>query len=159
CGISDVGRRRRTNEDRFFISPAQSFWIVADGMGGEASGELACELTINAISESLLQSSVDDQHQNSIETNLQRAFASAQERVLAHTVDNPECTGMGSAALAALIAGNSLHLCHVGDVRCYLRTRRTLNLITEDHSPVAKLVKLGLLTREQARLSPQKGRL
>lgn len=150
CAITDIGPRP-ANEDRFYLSDHGHFWIVADGMGGEAAGEIASQIAVETIANSLLTQQMGTRTRGGISYQLERAFALAQRGVLAYAASNPDCKGMGSAVLAAVIDNGDLHLCHAGDVRCYLCVRHALTLITEDHSPVARLVRLGVLSLAQAR--------
>jgi len=131
CAVSDIGRRRATNEDDFFISPDGRLWIVADGMGGQAAGELASALAISAIVESMSRAAGASALTAS---RLLGAFALAQDRVLAFGREHEECEGMGTAALAAWIDGDLAHVCHAGDVRCYICSGGRLEQITRDHS-------------------------
>ncbi len=158
CGITDVGPCRPNNEDNFYLSPDGPLWIVADGMGGQAAGELASALAIEAIAESVnsLGSQSLDVSAGEILAN---AFALAQKRVLNYGAEHEECRGMGCALLAAHIQKDLLHVCHVGDVRCYVWSVGTLRKITEDHSVVGHLLEMGMLTSEQARQHQDRGRL
>jgi protein phosphatase len=159
CAITDVGLRRKTNEDDFFLSPQGHLWIVADGMGGEACGEIASRLAIQAIAATVLDNDGFERTPHEICGRLQAAFANAQRAVLAYADSHPDSAGLGSAALAAVVNKQHINLCYAGDVRCYVLSHRRLELVTQDHSSVERLVQLGLMTREQARMSPQQGRL
>lgn len=157
CGITDVGLRRKTNEDDFYLSPEGRVWVVADGMGGEACGDVASRLAIQAISQSLAD--CDAVSARATRRRLLEAFDAAQVSVLDFAQSHADSTGMGAAALAAVVTEGQIHICYAGDVRCYVMSDRVLELITRDHSSVERLVQMGLMTREQARLSPQQGRL
>lgn len=158
CGMTDVGPCRPNNEDNFYLAPDGQLWVVADGMGGQAAGELASALAIEAIVESV-NSSASQGSDSSPGTSLPNAFALAQERVLNYGTQHEECKGMGCAVLAAHIEGDLLHVCHVGDVRCYVWSAGTLERFTEDHSVVGHLLEMGMLTSEQARQHQDRGRL
>jgi len=161
CGITDVGAYRPNNEDNFYLSPDGLLWIVADGMGGQAAGELASALAMEAIAEAVSSAGVRGPVDplGSVGTRLSNAFALAQARVVNYSVEHEECKGMGCAVMAAYLDGEVLHTCHVGDVRCYVWSRGSLERITVDHSVVARLMGLGLLTEEQARHHQDRGRL
>ena len=162
CAVTDVGKCRSNNEDQFFLSGDGRLWIVSDGIGGQAAGEVASALTIKAISDSM--SSVDAVNEayspQSVCDRLATAFAAAQEAVSAHAMKDDGCKGMGCTAIAAFVDGDSLHICHIGDVRCYHLAEGEFKRLTEDHSWVwEKLVMTGLLTPEQARSHPDRGKV
>jgi protein phosphatase len=168
CAITDIGTRRSNNEDRFFLSDDGGLWIVADGMGGQAAGEIASTLAVDAIVESMNGPSPpgqandqanDQANHDRVGTRLLRALARAQDSVLAYSAAHESCGGMGSAVLAACLEGDRLHLCHAGDVRCYVLSRGVLEQVTRDHSLAALLVRAGLLSAEQERFHFGKGLL
>jgi protein phosphatase len=156
--LTDIGSSRTTNEDDFFLSDDCKVWIVADGMGGQAAGETATRLAIAAIAESFNPSS---SRATSIEMSdrLLTAVSAAQDRVLARSVSDPSCCGMGAAVVVCVLHGDALHICHVGDARCYIFADHTINQITQDHSVVGGMVRAGLLTADQARTHSDKGLL
>jgi protein phosphatase len=158
CAITDIGRRRRNNEDGYFLSADCRLWIVADGVGGHAAGEIASALTIQAIADSFTTSSAGTYEVAEADAGarLAAAFADAQERVSGRSLTDHECHGMGSTAIAAFVTGEALHLCHVGDTRGYHFSEGQFRRLTNDHSLVWELVMSGLLTADQARLHPQR---
>ena len=155
CAVTDIGTRRSNNEDNVFLSSDGRLWIVADGMGGQAAGEIASTLAVDAIVASMYDrpSSDETNESNRVGLRLLRAFARAQDSVLEYSARHDDCDGMGSAVLAAYLEGDLLHLCHAGDVRCYVLSRGALDQVTRDHSLAALLVHSGLLSAEQARSS------
>jgi serine/threonine protein phosphatase PrpC len=162
CAVTDVGKCRSNNEDRYSLSADSRLWIVADGMGGQAAGEVASALAIKAISESMESSGPDSGTVTglSIGNSLVAAFATAQDCVSAHVLENDGCKGMGCTAIAGVMDGDVLHICHVGDVRCYHLSEGEFKRLTNDHSWVwEKLVMTGLLTPEQARSHPERGKV
>ncbi|MGA2721485.1 MAG: protein phosphatase 2C domain-containing protein [Bryobacteraceae bacterium] len=162
CAVTDVGKCRSNNEDRYFLSAEGRLWIVSDGMGGQAAGEVASALTIQAISESMHAAGPDTGAVTGLclRDRLVAAFATAQDRVSAHVLKNDGCKGMGCTAIAGVVDGDALHICHVGDVRCYHLSECEFKRLTNDHSWVwEKLVMTGLLTPEQARSHPERGKV
>ena len=160
CGVTDIGRCRSKNEDGFFLSIDGRLWIVADGMGGHAAGDVASTMTIQAIADSMdavrpiaARAGTDAGHL------LMGAFANAQEWVSCRSRSDDECRGMGSTAIAAIVRGEELHVCHVGDARGYHLSEGQFRRLTNDHSLVWDLVMSGLLTPEQARCHPHRGRI
>src|SRR5215471_3289203 len=136
CGVTDVGKRRMKNEDEYFLSTDCRLWIVADGMGGHRSGEVASALTIQAIAESMDRAHTDPGHdgQGSVGDRLVGAFSAAQDRVLGKSEAEQECKGMGSTAIAGFMDGDALHVCHIGDTRGYRFSEGRLTRLTNDHS-------------------------
>jgi protein phosphatase len=136
-------------------------WIVADGMGGHSAGEVASALTIQGIAMSIDSPWPDTAIQDvpAAGDRLIHAFDAAQRSVCLHGLNDEACQGMGSTAIAALIEGTTLHMCHVGDVRGYHVSGGKLTRVTNDHSLVWELVLSGLLTADEARSHPQRGRV
>jgi protein phosphatase len=161
CGITDIGTGRSKNEDNYFLSADCHFWMVADGMGGHAAGELASALTIQTIAEAL---SAPRDGAPSIESwsdgdRLIDAFTEANDRVSGWGINDKSCAGMGSTAIAGIVNGQSLHLCHVGDTRGYRFSRGQFRRLTNDHSLIWDMVMSGMLTSDQARFHPHRGRV
>jgi protein phosphatase len=159
CAVTDVGRRRRNNEDEYFLSTDCRLWIVADGMGGHAAGEIASALTVQAIAKSVDsaggETSVHDGAY--ISDRLMDAFALAQDWVSGCSLKDGNCKGMGSTAIAGVRHGEALHICHVGHVRAYHLSEGRLRHITNDHSWVwQELVMTGSLTSDQVRSHPKR---
>ena len=162
CAVTDIGQRRIKNEDEYFLSMDGKLWILADGMGGHAAGELASRLTIQAIVASMEWAGLDigAGPEASFRDRLMTAFAIAQDWVTSRSRMDDECQGMGSTAIAGVVDGDTLHLCHVGDVRGYQLSGGHFRRITSDHSWVwESLVKPGMLTPDQARFHPQRGKV
>jgi len=158
CAVTDIGRRRRYNEDEYFLSADCRLWIVADGMGGHAAGEIASSLTIQAIVKSIDPLMGDIAHDGArIHDRLMNAFSVAQEWVSGCSRKEGSYQGMGCTAIAGIREGDALHLCHVGHVRGYHLSEGRLRRITNDHSWVwQELVLPGSLTSDQARSHPKR---
>jgi len=161
CAVTDIGKQRSSNEDGYFLSTDRKLWIVADGLGGHAAGGLASTLTLEAIAEAM--DGVGARAPASLVMNpadcLMEAFADAQQRVTGRGLHDAELRGMGSTAIAGVVHDGALHLCHVGDTRGYHFSQGQLRRLTNDHSLVWNLVMAGLLTPDQARLHPQRGKI
>lgn len=149
---TDFGRVRAHNEDFRIVaesSEAQPYgvFILCDGMGGSASGEVASELAAHAI--------LDYVHANYHGAALPHdvldgAIQSAQKRLAEHQNQHPETLGMGCTAMAGILDGAALALAHVGDCRCYVSTADSIRSITLDHSWAAELYRAGALPNEEA---------
>jgi serine/threonine protein phosphatase PrpC len=160
-GATDVGKERTNNEDYFLISLRKNLHIVADGMGGHNAGEIAslnATETINDYFTSELLSQIRDD-EISIDTEMKQSLLKANQKILDMAKTNNAYYGMGCTVVVALINGNTLHLCHVGDARAYVCNEGGIQLLTTDHSKVMDLVKAGQITMEEARTSPLKNEL
>lgn len=161
CAITDVGRVRDHNEDTFHVSEDGRLLIVADGMGGHEAGEVASALAVEAVAEFFATKcqQATDSSVESIELLLIEAFTTAHQKVLEAARSREGCRGMGATLILACVHSDRLYTCHVGDVRCYVRTVDRFEQITQDHSPVGALVQAGELTAEQARVHPRKNEI
>lgn len=155
-GDTDVGRVRSANQDDYAVkmgeeSPlGEALVAVADGMGGHAAGEVASEMSLKLLIESLAGESAPS------EDALRRAFARANAGVFREASAKPEYRGMGTTLVAALFAGGDMIIGNVGDSRMYLRRDGKLERITKDHSWVGEMVAAGALTEEQAARHPRR---
>jgi len=152
------GETGKNNEDCYAVKtfhPAGgeslTLGLVADGIGGHRAGEVASELAVRVITEVVGQSAGQDYH-----AILAEAFVQAARRVAEHALSKPEYQGMGTTCVAALIAGQRLYTAYVGDSRLYLIQHQTIRQISIDHTWVQEAMEHGLLTREEARQSPQR---
>jgi protein phosphatase len=154
--MTDVGRVRDLNEDRFHVSSDGRLLIVADGMGGHAGGEVASALAVETIVASLSRECRReiDMGARDVGNTLREAFIAAHRRVRQEGRGSHD--GMGATLMTALVVGDELWTCHVGDVRCYVHAPSGFHQITRDHSVVGDLVRQGHLTTEQARVHPSK---
>jgi PPM family protein phosphatase len=161
-GVSDVGRIRTNNEDSFRIVEAQNLFILSDGMGGEAHGEVASALAVETIAKFCAETeeSKEDSgatlHGNTLEgwtpqtRKLQNAVFQANFAIYQSAQDHPEQRGMGATVTVGWVNGSKLSLAHVGDSRAYLLRAGGLQQLTSDHSLVAEQVRRGILTPQQA---------
>ncbi len=167
-GSTDVGMKRRLNEDVFAVRPEIGVFLVADGMGGHAAGEVASRLAADAIVEfldqrrSLLDEPTWPEHwdrERSAAGNLVVDAIETAHRVLTRAVSTErELKGMGTTIVVAFRppGKNRLVIAHVGDSRVYRLRRGRLELLTEDHSWVHEQVREGNLSEEAARTHPLK---
>ncbi|MGF1676761.1 MAG: Stp1/IreP family PP2C-type Ser/Thr phosphatase [Rivularia sp. (in: cyanobacteria)] len=151
-GSSDPGLIRSNNQDAYYIDPEGRFFIVADGMGGHAGGEEASRIAIMEIQKHLL-SNWDSS--KSSEELLQSALWQANEGILLDQQNHSERADMGTTVVAVVFRPNeSPYVAHVGDSRLYRWRSSLLELITEDHTWVARALKMGDITTEEARNHP-----
>jgi len=158
-GVTDVGRVRTNNEDCFRIVESLDLFVLADGMGGEAHGEVASALAVETIVKSCMDPGVDAGATlvgNSEPTwsektkRLTSAVHRANKNIYDAAEANPEQHGMGATLTAAWIDGSKLSIAHVGDSRAYLLRSGNLQQLTSDHSLVAEQVRRGILTAAEA---------
>lgn len=151
---TDVGMIRQGNEDNFFAEADErrGVFVVADGMGGHAAGEVASEMAVQIIARHLLAlgSAVDDGADSLITRAMQDANRAIFERMLAET----DKQGMGTTASVMVLSDKGYLIGQIGDSRVYLLRDGALTQITKDHSYVQEQVDAGLLTPEQARYHP-----
>jgi len=166
-GLTDVGMKRRLNEDVFLIDTEAGLYLVADGMGGHAAGEVASRLAadgIDRVVSSRLQLEIEtwpDHWRTDVSTSaniLVDAVKEAHRHVTGAVSRDAELKGMGTTVVAASHQKNSdqMVLCHVGDSRGYLFREDRLQVLTNDHSWVHEQITAGLLTEESARSHPLK---
>jgi len=161
CAASDAGKVRSNNEDSYLLAPELELAIVADGMGGHNSGEVASSLGVKVTRdkfESMSGTGLKPKPYNEkfcLETN-QLGFAVQLANSVIYEAGNSSTNskGMGTTLTAAFFRSPRICLAHIGDSRAYLLRDGQLKQITEDHSLVQEHVRNGVLTREQAEVSP-----
>lgn len=151
--LSDVGCIRTNNEDCFGFSQAHGLFIVCDGMGGMASGEVASAITVATVLRSYADS-VDSEIP--VSTRLLQAIVAANSAVWLQG-QSSEHKGMGTTIVAAAVDGNKLVIGNVGDSRAYLLEAGHCIQLTVDHSYINELIRNGTLTLENARNADLKG--
>ncbi|HEY5656476.1 MAG TPA: Stp1/IreP family PP2C-type Ser/Thr phosphatase [Myxococcota bacterium] len=154
ASLTDVGRRRASNQDAFgglVTAAGARLLIVADGMGGHAGGATASRLAVEAI-ESFVEHSQGDPA-----ALLRGALEEANRRVYAEARKDPDLSGMGTTGVALLFQPDgSAWVAHVGDSRAYRLRDGALEPLTADHSLVAELERGGMITAEEARVHPRR---
>ena len=161
AACTDTGRVRPINEDSYRISPDQNLFVLSDGMGGAAKGEVASAIAVETVIRWLHENASNglpklftSYAESSHGTNsLVRAIEMANREIHEQGMRDPGCRGMGSTIVAAHICGTRLSLAHVGDSRAYLFRAQALQQLTSDHSLVAEQVRHGLMSHQQAAVS------
>jgi protein phosphatase len=186
---TDVGLTRELNEDSVLaltltqyyesVQTQIGLYIVSDGMGGEAAGEVASRVTVRAVAEWVtdrlisaslkstheeriiaptltggLRLAVEDGHDMATTEMLRSAVVNANREVMAYARQHPEEQGLGATVTVAMIVGEVLTIAHVGDSRCYLLSGDRFEQLTEDHSLVQRMINDGNLSRSEARIHP-----
>ncbi|MFL5320299.1 MAG: Stp1/IreP family PP2C-type Ser/Thr phosphatase [Myxococcaceae bacterium] len=161
-GLTDVGRKRQHNEDAMLVDPGLGLYIVADGMGGHAAGEVASARSAEVVKQHVLQNKQvlkdlarDPSQANRaaaaalVEVAVQRACADIYKMAAADSSKR----GMGTTFVCLAIGGNKGVIGHVGDSRVYLVRHGQTHRLTEDHTLVSAQLKAGTITKEQAATS------
>jgi protein phosphatase len=160
---SDVGRKRKGNEDSLARNTEQGLFVVADGMGGHAAGEVASKLAVESIEEFVALTGGDeeitwpfglDESMSYDGNRLKTAIRHANRRVIEAMRERSEYEGMATTVAAVLVDGDLASIAHVGDSRIYLWSGDELRLLTSDHSWVNEQIQSGIISPEQARSHP-----
>ena len=171
AALRDIGRIRAVNQDSILAMistlPRDSgdllmgLFIVADGMGGHASGEVASRLAVSTVTRYILSTLVVPALSGDTTEALQPLVISAIEEANRAIWEHARSIGsdMGTTCTVALMLGNTLYVGHVGDSRIYLHTSAGLECITNDHSAVGRLIQLGQLEPSEARDHPLRSQL
>src|SRR5438067_996652 len=161
-GLTHVGKQRQHNEDAYLVADEAKLYLVADGMGGHAAGEIASRIAVDAISEFIVHTKEDDgtwphayDEQYKRSTNrLMAAVRLANTRVLEAMRKDARLRGMGTTVVACLADEETMSVAHVGDSRAYLIRDGMLSRLTNDHSWVFEQVQAGMLTEAEAEKHP-----
>ncbi|MCY3729153.1 MAG: protein phosphatase 2C domain-containing protein [Nitrospira sp.] len=149
-GVTHAGLVRPTNQDAFLVSDELGLWIVADGMGGHAGGDVASQQTVNAIHDYIAERASQERPAGTEEVPalLQSAIGHANKTVRAYAAAHPEFTGMGTTVVLVYLPAPSSPLAwvaHAGDSRAYLIRDQQLSALTRDHTVLEERIQEGLL--------------
>ena len=153
AAMTDVGRRRRANEDRYALDPELGLFLVADGMGGHRAGRTASELCSAAVLAAIhtLQDAPA-----SLAERLRYAVSAANREIFSVAAETAELSGMGTTLVVLLAGEDRTALAHVGDSRAYLVRAGGIRQLTDDHSLVAELLRRQKITEDDAREHPHR---
>ena len=169
AGLTDVGRRRKSNEDSFAISEDGTLFIVADGMGGHAAGEVASRLAVESIERHI--SGTDPRKEPTIPASFRspgadeaglpvparrvlNAIRLANQEIVRSVRKDSSMRGMGTTVVIAYVPGSRAYIGSVGDSRAYVVRDRSLRQLTSDHTLVNEQVRAGALSSQEARHHP-----
>lgn len=153
CGAqTDQGKIRASNEDSFIADPRTGVFVVADGMGGHAAGEIASRIAADTVNEVLSGRRED----SGMEEVLHQAVGAANRRVHETQKVQAGCRGMGSTLTVLTFSGERYYVAQVGDSRAYLMRDGNLVQLTHDHSLVWPLYTSGIITKEDICKNPRK---
>lgn len=162
AGMTDIGCVRKHNEDNFLLAPRYGLFLVADGLGGHAAGEIASQIVVERMGEFIAQTAERDRTwpmeydiQLPYDGNrLKSAILLTDQAILDDIRQYPERESMGSTVVACLVGEGKVTIVHVGDSRAYLLNESGIRQITRDHSWVAEQIESGILTPDEARKHP-----
>lgn len=161
-GLTDVGMKRDHNEDSYLLAPDLNLFVVADGMGGHAGGEMASGIAVRTVDKHVREQRAlvdpETHHKGEIQHSpvaklLSDSVRRACNAVYAKSQEVRELQGMGTTTTAILFHDRHAFVAHVGDSRCYLMRDGRILQLSEDHSLVNEQLKAGLITEAQARQS------
>lgn len=155
AGCTDTGVLRTKNEDAFQCCREQGVFVVCDGMGGAAAGEIASRMAAEIVSTALCsKGKAANPEGEGAEAAMKEAIADANRKIFERARRETGYEGMGTTIVMARVEAGVAHVAHVGDSRCYLWREGRLELLTQDHSLVGEQVRLGTLSPEEAENSP-----
>src|SRR5262249_33717230 len=153
--MTDIGRRRERNQDNTthyvpsdaaVLAEKGALFVVCDGMGGHAAGEVASELAVETIRDAYYAEAPTD-----IITGITNAIGEANQTIYNYAHEHPELTGMGTTCVALVVHGGRAYVVNIGDSRAYIVRKGTMRQVSLDHSWVAEQVRAGILSESQAR--------
>ncbi len=164
-GQTDVGRRRKLNEDNFLVDPEVNLYAVCDGMGGHNAGEVASKMAIETLAAFIRRSHKEkeitwpyglDVNLSFDGNRLKTALKLANKKVFKAADNREDYTGMGTTAVAALVSGDVMTVGSAGDSRCYVFADGKLTQLTRDDSWVSAAWAEGILSAEEIERHPLK---
>ena len=154
AAVTDRGRKRPSNEDAFGFSVEQGVYLVCDGMGGAAAGEVASSLAVDEMLRLLSRHASEDKKAAPMPLLAEEAIGVANEAIFSRSQRNSNLNGMGTTLVGLLVEERRVWVINIGDSRCYRLRSRRLEQITEDHSLVEEQVRMGRMTHSEALRSP-----
>ena len=153
---TDIGQKRKMNQDFVFVSKEPvgnlpNLFVVADGMGGHNAGDFASRYGVSVLVESVRR----DGNFNPVKI-IRHGIEAANSQILEQARRDESMEGMGTTMVVATVVGSYAYVANVGDSRLYLAADGTFSQVTQDHSLIMEMVRLGELTMEQARNHPDK---
>jgi serine/threonine protein phosphatase PrpC len=151
AGGTDIGRKRKTNQDAIFFSDDINFYMVADGMGGHSGGDIASSLSVELMPEYIKQNQNSDPREL-----LKNASLHVNRGIFNKASETPTLKGMGTTLVTHYFRDGAMYVSNVGDSRSYLINNKMLFQLSRDHSLVQEKINMGIYTRDQAKEDKQK---
>lgn len=161
AGLSDIGRVRRNNEDRWLADPQQGLYVVADGIGGNIGGGLAADIVVDTLPGFVRKriKDITDLASSEAAARLKSTLSEFSNRLRSESRGEPGLDGMGSTVVLVLIRNTYALIAHMGDSRAYFLRDGTLQRLTKDHTIVQLLSDAGEISAEETATHPARGRL
>ena len=156
--LTDRGQIRSHNEDAggiFFNDNGALLAVIADGMGGHQAGDVASSLATTLI-QSKWQAEKALSHPKEVEQWLHQTIAAINKEIFEYSKGKEECHGMGTTIVITVCMASFVTIAHIGDSRCYLQNEDGFKQVTEDHSLVNELVRVGQISKDDAEHHPRK---
>ena len=150
-GATDIGRKRKTNQDSICLDHSHNFYAVADGMGGHNGGDIASQLSVVVMPEYFAKNSTQEP-----QLLMKNMIQEVNRAILHKAEEQPELHGMGTTLSAIHFNGPQLVIGNVGDSRVYMINNGHIYQMTRDHSFVQEKLNMGIYSREEAVKDPQK---
>lgn len=151
--ITDIGRKKANNEDNYYFSEKKGLFIVADGMGGHAGGEVASDMAVRLISEKIENTDISNLNVSDV---IHEAVVSASKKIKDTSMENDELRGMGTTLVSCLCHGGKVYVTNVGDARCYSYDGNRFELLSHDHSQIQEYIDMNLINEAQAKVHPMR---
>lgn len=158
-GISDIGKKRKENQDRIYLADPDSgmeLFILADGMGGANAGSVASSTAIEFVKNYIMDNFSEKSSREEIEELIRKAMYEANNFVYSKSKEVREYAGMGTTLITVILHKNKVYIGHIGDSRVYRIRKNFMRQLTKDHSYVQALVQNGSITKEEAINHPQR---
>lgn len=159
-GITDTGKVRQNNQDAYIAELSMTgklaILVVCDGMGGARAGNVASSIASEVFVSRMLDLVRDVPEDSEFAAELTQATGDANQAVYREGISNPDCAGMGTTLVAAVVNGTEASIANIGDSRAYHIDSDSIKQITRDHSVVEDMVSRGDITRLEARTHPNK---
>ncbi len=161
--LTDKGKKRAINEDSYLVNEEEKLFIVADGMGGQAAGDVASKIAVKIVEQFVLTSGREkditwpfeySQNLSHYGNRLKASIRLAHNEIVRASLDKKEYQGMGTTVVGCIISEGIATIAYVGDSRAYLIRDKKIIQLTKDHSWVREQVEMGLITDEEARTHP-----
>ena len=151
---TDAGPVRSSNEDRVYADDDSGIYLVADGLGGHAAGDVAAQTAMDVVVREL-----SGARNGAMESRVRAAFTAANNEIFAQAQSDPACRGMACVLTVAVLREDSVTVGHVGDSRLYLIWNGNIRKVTPDHSPVGEQEDAGLLSEAEAMTHPRRNEI
>jgi PPM family protein phosphatase len=154
AAVTDRGRKRPSNEDAYGFSVEAGVYVVCDGMGGAAAGEIASTLAVDEVLRLLTQR--EPENETPLPDAAQSAICAANDAIYTRAQKNHRLSGMGTTLVVMAAHEQHVWILNIGDSRCYRLRQGHLEQLTQDHSLVEEQVRMGRMTAREALQSPLK---